>query len=219
MSTESIENYLKQIYELSLDQTPVKTSQIASALGVTPAAVTEMLKRLEAHELVSYTPYHGVSLSGRGTARALAVLRRHRLWEVFLFRVLGIPWSRVHDHACRLEHATDDQLADALAEHLGHPRTDPHGDPIPGSDGTVEEIDRQRLTSLEPGASATIAQCADETPGLLTYLQSLELVPGARVTLRDRAPFNGPLTLRVEGAGDVVLGLEAARTLIVQQDS
>ena len=216
---ESFEDYLKEIYELSLDHSPVKTSQIAAALKVSPAAVTEMLKRLEAQRFVAYKPYRGATLTSLGTERALAVLRRHRLWEVFLFKILGIPWSQVHRHACRLEHGTDEQLADALDELLDHPRVDPHGDPIPAADGTMEEIDRTRLSSLDSGAKATVVQCANENPKLLNYLKSLGLVPGTRVELIDKAPFNGPLTLRIDQRSTAVLGVEAARTLIVQQES
>jgi DtxR family Mn-dependent transcriptional regulator len=212
---EPTENYLKQIYELSLDNSPVKTSQIAASMGVSPAAVTEMIKRLESQKMVDYRPYHGVKLTGRGRRRALDVLRRHRLWETFLFKVLGLPWAQVHDHACRLEHGTDDQLAEALDEHLGRPRFDPHGDPIPGPDGEVEEVDRLRLSALEPGTRATIAQCTNENPRLLAYLNSLELTPGVRIELLERAPFNGPLTLQV-GSSQKIVGTEVARTLLVQ---
>ena len=211
----STEDYLKQLYELALDHSPVKTSLLAEALEVSPAAVTEMLKRLQRQGLVNYRPYHGASLSARGRKAALAVLRRHRLWEVFLFRVLEVPWTQIHDHACRLEHGTDDQLADALDEFLQHPRLDPHGDPIPRPDGTVDEIDRLRLSAVEPGSRATIAQCSNENPRLLAYLTSMDLTPGQEVEVLERAPFNGPLTLDVGGSRQVV-GLEVAGTLMVR---
>ncbi len=210
------ENYLKQIYELALDQSPVKTSLIAGELQISPAAVTEMVKRLSDQRLVDYRPYRGVTLTRAGTREALRVIRRHRLWETFLFRVLDIPWSQVHDHACKLEHATDDGLADALDEHLGRPTFDPHGDPIPDREGAVKELDRLRLTDLEPGQSASISQCSNEDPRLLAYLSSLGLVPGAAVAMLEAAPFDGPLTLDVEGEQRII-GREAASTLIVQR--
>lgn len=213
--TLASEDYLKQIYELSLDHALVKTSRLAEALEVSPAAVTEMVKRLDGQHLVEYRPYRGVNLTTRGRREALRVLRRHRLWEVFLFKVIRIPWPQVHDYACRLEHCTDDGLANALDEYLGGPAFDPHGDPIPRADGTVEEIDRLRLVALEPGTRARVAQCANENPRLLDYLKSLGVVPGVEIEVVEQAPFNGPLTLRV-GDETAVIGLDAARTLIVQ---
>jgi DtxR family Mn-dependent transcriptional regulator len=213
--TPSWDDYLKQIYELALDQTPVKTSQIATALKVSPAAVTEMLKRLESEKFVVHRLYRGVTLTAAGRRRALTVLRRHRLWEVFLHQHLGLPWSGIHAHACRLEHATDDQLTEALDQFLGHPLLDPHGDPIPSPDGSVEEIKRVRLTSLDPGRSAVIARCTDQNPELLAYLKSMDLIPDSTVTVLEKAPYSGTLTVEVRGK-ERVIGVEAARSLIVR---
>lgn len=215
LSAEVTENYLKHIYRLSLDHSPVKTSHLAQALELSPAAVTEMLKRLDQHGLVDYTRYQGVALSASGRKRALLVLRRHRLWEVFLTRVLGLEWDQVHDHAERLEHATDDELANHLDDYLGNPEFDPHGHPVPTREGTVEEVDRLRLTSLRPGSVAKIVQCTNENAQLLDYFNEQGLVPGISVRLRSQAPFNGPLTLEVDGERRTV-GVEAARTLLVK---
>jgi DtxR family Mn-dependent transcriptional regulator len=208
------ENYLKEIYELGLEESPVKTSRLAGELGVSPAAVTEMVKRLEGQQLVSYRRYRGVELTALGRRRALAVLRRHRLWELFLYKVLELPWSEVHEHAHRLEHATDERLADALDEFLGHPRVDPHGAPIPDARGVVAAEEGVRLTELAPGCEVTLLRCVDETPELLEYLGSLGLVPGTRVVVGATAPFGGPLTIEV-GTRSIQLGQEAARTLLV----
>jgi DtxR family Mn-dependent transcriptional regulator len=213
--TPSWDDYLKQIYELALDQTPVKTCQIAGVIKVSPAAVTEMLKRLESEKLVAHRPYRGVTLTAAGRRRALTVLRRHRLWEVFLHQHLGLSWSEVHAHACRLEHATDDMLAEALDRFLGRPPLDPHGGPIPGPDGSVEEIARVRLTSLQPGDSAVIARCTDQNPELLAYLSSIGLVPDTTVKVLEKTPYSGTLTVEVSGRERVV-GVEAARSLIVR---
>ena len=216
LTAEATENYLKQIYHLSLEAAPVKTSRLAQALHLSPGSVTEMLKRLEEQKLVAYRPYRGVSLTRRGRKRALLVVRRHRLWEVFLHRVLQMPWSEIHQHAERLEHATDDHLAQRLDEFLGHPPLDPHGHPIPGPDGTIAEGRRLRLTSLPVGTRVAIAQCtADANPSLLDYLNQLGLVPGVRLTIGPRAPLEGPLTVEVEGQPRHI-GFEAARTLLVE---
>lgn len=215
LSAEVSENYLKHIYHLSLDSSPVKTSKLAAALKLSPAAVTEMVKRLDEQKLVDYRPYRGVSLTEKGRQRALIVLRRHRLWEVFLHQVLKMPWGKVHQHAEALEHATDDELADYLDEYLGGPAFDPHGHPIPGADGSVDEVDRTRLTAVGVGSRVEIVQCANENQALLEYLKGLSLVPGSVVTVREQAPFNGPLSLEIDGEA-VVVGAEAARTLLVK---
>jgi DtxR family Mn-dependent transcriptional regulator len=215
LSAEVSENYLKHIYHLSLDSSPVKTSKLAAALKLSPAAVTEMVKRLDEQKLVDYRPYRGVSLTEKGRQRALIVLRRHRLWEVFLHEVLKVPWGKVHQHAESLEHATDNELADYLDEYLGSPAFDPHGHPIPGADGSVDEVDRTRLTAVEVGRRVEIVQCANENQTLLEYLKGLSLVPGSVVIVRAQAPFNGPLSLEIDGEA-IVVGAEAARTLLVK---
>lgn len=221
-SAEVTENYLKHIYHLSLDGGPVKTSQLAAAMELSPAAVTEMIKRLDDQSLVDYEPYHGVSLTEEGQRRALIVLRRHRLWEVFLHEVLHVPWAEVHGHAERLEHATDDVLAKYLDDFLGSPAFDPHGHPIPNHRGEVDEVARLRLTSVKPGAQVEVVQCSNEDPDLLDYLKSLGLVPGTCLCMHGQAPFNGPLTLELaandSGATPMtcVIGAEAATTLLVR---
>ena len=190
LSDASVENYLKEIYRLSLDEVPVKTSRLAEALTLSPAAVTEMVKRLSEQELLSYRRYHGVALTDQGRKRALLVVRRHRLWELFLYQVLNVPWPQVHQHAERLEHATDDRLAAYLDRFLGRPTIDPHGHPIPDAEGKVNEIDRLRLDAVPSGTRALILQCThDGDVELMKYLSRLGLVPGASVTVGERAPF------------------------------
>ncbi|MCA9671514.1 MAG: metal-dependent transcriptional regulator [Myxococcales bacterium] len=216
LSAEAAENYLKQIYTLSLDHEQVKTSRLATALGLSPAAVTEMLKRLDEQKLVRYRPYRGVTLTAQGRKRALRIVRRHRLWEVFLYRVLAVPWAELHEHAERLEHATSDKLANYLDDYLGNPTVDPHGHPIPTREGSVTESKRVRLSTLDAGSTAVITQCTgDENDELMRYLKSVGLVPGARVQVGERAPFGGPIALQVEGTERMV-GAEAARTVLVR---
>ena len=212
------ENYLKHIYALALDQQTVKTSALAKVLALSPAAVTEMLKRLDEQKLVSYRPYQGVSLTELGRKRALAVVRRHRLWEVFLTRELGLSWDQVHVHAERLEHATDAQLASLLDDYLGNPSVDPHGHPIPTADGDVDEIERLRLTDLRDGDSAQVVLCENEDSELLGYLQRVGLIPQVCFRLIDRAPLNGPLNVEIDGTVRLV-GAEAATTLLVRRIS
>lgn len=214
-STEAEENYLKLIYELALDETPVRTSQLAEGLDLSMSTVSEMLKRLSQRKLIRRQPYHGVVLTPTGCKRALKIIRRHRLWETFLYRVLGVPWSRIHHHACRLEHGTDDELEEALDQHLGAPTFDPHGDPIPSPGGKITELHRLRLDEVEDGEAAEIHQCTNENPKLLSYLASLGLQPGVEVRVLSHAPFEGPLTVSI-GGKEHALGLSVAKTLLVK---
>jgi DtxR family Mn-dependent transcriptional regulator len=132
-----------------------------------------------------------------------------------LHRVLNMPWGKVHEHAERLEHATNHELANFLDDYLGNPSFDPHGHPIPNADGSVEEVERLRLTAIPSQTSAEVVQCTNENAALLDYLNSLGLVPGARVVVQEQAPFNGPLTVAINGNTQLV-GAEAARTLLVR---
>jgi len=209
------EDYLKHIYELERDSTPVKPSHLAEAMQVSPAAVTEMLKRLGGQQLVHYRPYRGVTLTTHGRRQALLVVRRHRLWETFLFRTLGIPYGQLHDYACRLEHGTDEHLAAALADLLGDPRFDPHGEPIPSADGTLAELTPLRLDSLEPGAECEVVELTRQDPRLRSYLGTLGLSPGSTLRVLEVAPFEGPLTLQVDNERRV-LGRQVAHTIVVR---
>lgn len=209
------QDYLKHIYELERESSPVKPSHLAEAMQVSPAAVTEMLKRLSGQQLVQYRPYRGVSLTAHGRRQALLVVRRHRIWETFLFRKLGVPFGRLHHYACRLEHGTDEHLAAALSDLLGDPRFDPHGEPIPSPDGTLAELTALRLDNLEPGAVCEVTELTRADPRLKEYLRTLGVVPGAQLQVVDVAPFNGPLTLGVDGRR-FVLGRQVAHTVVVR---
>lgn len=215
MSTETVENYLKQIYHLALDASPVKTSSLAAAMSLSPAAVTEMLKRLSELNLVTYTPYYGVELTELGSQRALIILRRHRLWEVFLEQVLKLPWNRVHEHAERLEHATDDELANYIDDFLGRPRVGPHGKPVPGPDGTVIEAGRMRLTELNVGDYGTVVQFSDERREVLDRLHVTGVKPGARVYIKQFA--EQMVSVKVDGTLQN-LAHDIATTVIVRAD-
>ena len=149
--TVAADDYLKAIYHLGREGTPVSTSAIARKLGLSEASVTGMIRKLAAKKLLRYTPYHGVRLSPAGEATAIRMVRKHRLWELFLVEHLKFGWSEVHDHAEKLEHATDDELERRLFEMLGHPARDPHGDPIPGDNGGVKETVRVRLSAMVSG--------------------------------------------------------------------
>lgn len=192
---ESAEMYLKTISELVVQDGPVPISAVAERLGVSCVSATEMVHRLQEHGLLNHQPYKGVHLTEDGHQRAAIVVRTHRLWECFLADRLGFAWDAVHDLACRLEHATAPEIADALEVYLNYPRTCPHGNPIPSIVGEVVQIDEQPLSALLPGQTAIITRVHPETDELLRYLSELELVPGVVVTLREVAPFDGPLVM------------------------
>ncbi|MFB6286402.1 MAG: metal-dependent transcriptional regulator [Candidatus Bipolaricaulia bacterium] len=212
--TEAVEDYLKAVHELERTHDQVTTSALAARLDVAPASVTGMVKKLAEMNLVTHEPYHGVKLTEGGRKLALEVIRHHRLMELYLAEALDVPWDQVHNEAEVWEHVLSEDLEDRIAAQLGHPTTDPHGAPIPSREGELPEADTSRLGELDPGQSATVAEVSDHDPELLRYLGSLGLYPQASVRLIDRAPYNGPLTLVVDGE-ERILGREAAEHVFV----
>lgn len=213
--TRSAEDYLKAIYLLSPDA-PASTTQIAERLDLTPASVSGMIRRLSGQGLLAHEPYRGVTLTPAGRRIALRMLRRHRLIEAYLVQFLGYRWDDVHAEAELLEHAVTDALAERMAAALGHPRFDPHGDPIPDRDGLIDELPYSPLPTLPVGAHAELRRVDTGDPGRLRYLAATGLVPGAEVSLVDRQPFKGPVTVRVEGVDRVIAHDLAMLLLCVQ---
>ena len=211
--TAPVEDYLKAIFEIEVADAPgdpdrlsvAGTNEIAQALGIAPASVTGMLRRLADQGLISYERYRGVRLSDAGRRAALRTIRRHRVIEAYLTKALGYPWDRVHEEAERLEHAASDDLIDRMASAIGEPTTDPHGAPIPTREGT---LDAQRLVALvdvDVGAVVRVRQVGDRDPERLRYLAELGITPGADVRVVARAPFGGPITLRIMSEGSAGL--------------
>jgi DtxR family Mn-dependent transcriptional regulator len=215
MTTPAVEDYLKAIYELSLEGKPVSTSAIAERLDVAAASVTGMLKRLAEQGLVDHVRYRGSRLTDEGLENALRTIRRHRVIELFLVNILGFGWDQVHVEAERLEHAASDSLVNRMAHVLGEPAADPHGAPIPTAAGVIHEADLPSLAQLGTHRPATLRRVQDEDPGMLRYLAGLDLTPGARIEVIEEAPFNGPLTVRVGDRIEVV-GLDLAATIRVE---
>lgn len=196
----SIEDYLKSIYELELagEGERVGTSALAEKLDVSNASVTGMLRKLYEMEprLVDYERYQGVKLTEPGRKIALEVLRHHRLIEAYLMEALGYSWDEVHDEAELLEHVISDELEERIAEYLGHPTVDPHGDPIPDREGNLQSLDERQLTQLEAGERGTVTRVSDN-PELLRYLDELSFGLQSDVEVVKRAPFEGPIHVRV----------------------
>ncbi len=215
--SRSVEDYLKAIYRASAGGQPASTSQIAQLLELSAPSVSGMLRRLAEQGLISHERYHGVELTGEGRRIALRMLRRHRLLEAYLVAFLGYTWDTVHPEAERLEHAVSDVLIERIAHALGHPRVDPHGDPIPEPDGSLPEFVHVPLSEVPPGATVTICRADTADAGRLRFIASSALMPGTRVTVLDRQPFNGPIRLRV-GEDERVIGHELAGILLCAQE-
>ena len=195
--TGPVEDYLKAIYSLGRGTEAVATNDIAQRLVVAPASVSGMVRRLADQGLLSYERYHGVKLSETGRRAALRTLRRHRVIESYLSTALEYPWDRVHVEAERLEHAASDELVDRMAAAIGEPAVDPHGAPIPSRDGMMDETEYFPLADLGAGLGVRVVRVSDEDPEMLRYLAELEITPGAELLIVSKAPFDGPITLRI----------------------
>ena len=212
--TAPVEDYLKAIYAFERDGHAAATNDIAQRLSIAPASVSGMVQRLADQGLVEYERYRGVRLTSAGRRAALRTLRRHRVIEAYLVRALGYPWDVVHEEAERLEHAASDTLIDRMAAAIGEPETDPHGAPIPTREGTIDETPHVTLADAPVGTRTRVVRVGDEDPGMLRYLDSLGLRPGAEVTLTNRAPFDGPLTIEVGSTTQQVGATLAAHVLV-----
>jgi DtxR family transcriptional regulator, Mn-dependent transcriptional regulator len=195
----AIQDYLKEIYKLQAEGERATTSAIARRMGVAPSSVTSMLKKLTVLGLAEHAPYRGVQLSEAGTKIALEVIRHHRLLEQYLAETLGLGIDAVHAEADRLEHVISEELEARIDEQLGYPTHDPHGHPIPDAGLKLKRQTLRSLDALEPGEEATVERVPDGDAALLRYLAGLRLVPGGRVRMRSLEPFEGPLTVVVEG--------------------
>jgi DtxR family transcriptional regulator, Mn-dependent transcriptional regulator len=213
--TDAIQDYVKEIYKLEASGRRATTSALAERLGVSPPSVTSMLKKLAVLGLAEHERYHGAHLTPKGERVALEVIRHHRLLEQYLVKTLGLPIDAVHVEADRLEHALSEELEAHIDRTLGFPTRDPHGDPIPGPDLKLERADLTPLSALEPGAKATVERVPDGNGELLRYLSELKLVPGSRLQMRELAPFDGPVTVRVAGA-DHAISRELAGQIAVR---
>ena len=212
-----VEDYVKAIYALTLgpDQT-ASTSQIAERLGITAGSVSTMVKRMDASGLAEHVPYRGVRLTPTGRKLALAVIRRHRLLELFLATSLDIPWDNVHGYADALEHAASDELIELIAIKLGDPVADPHGDPIPNRMLEVDDRAQPTITDLAPGDRARVVRVSDADPEMLRYLTEQGIGIGAEFELIERQPFDGPCLVRLRDA-EHNLGLRLAQAIHVER--
>jgi DtxR family transcriptional regulator, Mn-dependent transcriptional regulator len=217
--SESIQDYIKAIYELSHSGEPTSTNQLADRLNVAPASVTGMLKRLASMDppLVVYHKHHGVQLTEEGQRASLQVIRQHRLIELFLVKILGYSWDEIHDEAERLEHAVSPLFGERLARLLGEPDFDPHGDPIPDRDLQLPEMQTIPLSDALPGWRVRVRRVHTSSPALLRYLADLEIQPGVEITVLSLVPFDRTIHIKVGGSdAERVLGSEISMLLQVE---
>lgn len=216
--SQQIEDYLKTIYLLQQYSSQASTSAIAEALSVKPASVTSMLKKLAEMKLARHTPYQGVRLTEAGEKIALKIVRHHRLLESFLLERLGYSWDEVHEEADRLEHVISEDFEDRIAEQLGYPAVDPHGDPIPRKDGSIHTVAQRCLSDLACGQSATIVRVSDACPEMLRHAASMGLRPQMRITLIDADPFGGSLRVRI-GDREHAISRDLAANIFVSTEN
>jgi len=211
------ENYLKAIYKLTGEQRGrVSTNAIAGLLDTRASSVTDMIKKLCEKQLVDYAKYQGVKLTDLGELNALQIVRKHRLWEVFLVNQLGLGWDVVHDIAEQLEHTDSDLLYDNMDRFLNYPKVDPHGDPIPDRSGKMDELSQIRLTDVEPGTTVFVSGVLNHAPDFLQYLQDISLTPGTEVFITRSLSFENAVGIRLENGKELLLSGVIGSAILVK---
>jgi DtxR family transcriptional regulator, Mn-dependent transcriptional regulator len=216
MSTISTEDYIKAVYKLEEDGEKATTSALAAQLDVADASISDMIKKLSDKGLLHYERYQGVQLTQKGRKMALSILRRHRLWEMYLVRFLGYSWDKVHDEAERLEHVTSDELEQHLDRTLGYPSVDPHGDPIPSKEGIVKGESGSSLTGCDVGDVVTILRVSDESSELLQHASQIGLALNSKLTVREKKAFDGSMVVKI-GTKQQFISREVAQAIFVRE--
>jgi DtxR family Mn-dependent transcriptional regulator len=214
MNTLAEENYLKSIYHLSLNAENVSTNQLAALLNTKASSVTDMLKKLADKELINYTPYQGVTLTPAGEKIAINIIRKHRLWEFFLVEKLNFKWDEVHEMAEEMEHISSNELIDRLDKFMGFPKYDPHGDPIPDSNGKFKIHDLKPVSAIELNESGVICGVRDHSVAFLQYLEKHGLTIGKKIMVEDIIEFDRSMVLQMENK-TVQISREVANNLLI----
>ena len=221
LPTPTVENYLKAIYQQQSQRGRgglVPMGQLASALGVVPGTATTMVKTLSESGLVKYEPYSGVRLTPAGEKLAAMVLRRHRLIELFLVKVMGMSWTEVHDEAEHLEHAVSDRLIERIDEMLGRPEVDPHGDPIPSRDGEIARRELDTLLTCPLNTPVTVTRVTDQDAAFLRFIESHALKPGQPIEVEARDEVSDSVRLKLPNDQRLTIGMRAASKLLVDRE-
>lgn len=214
--TSSEENYIKNIYHLQHQKGYVTTNELASALKAKPASVTDMLKKLKSKKIINYEPYKEFQLNSQGKKVALGVIRKHRLWEFFLVEKLQFGWDEVHEVAEELEHITSKLLIEKLDAYLDHPRFDPHGDPIPDSNGKMSAQQQVNLLALEHHVSAEVTSVGNQSTELLELLKHKNIHMGTVLEVKKKFGFDNSLELKIKNQPAVTISEQLARSLFVK---
>jgi len=216
MNSFTEENYLKAIYHLSKDDgSVVTTNKISETINTTAASVSDMLKKLSEKKLISYIKYQGATLTDSGRRAATSIIRKHRLWEVFLVDKLGFKWDEVHDIAEELEHINSPELVNRLDEFLGFPKNDPHGDPIPDNEGNFHHKQLTRVSKLIAGQQGSISGVSEHSSVFLQYLEKAGLTLGAILSIKEVQEFDGSVMLTIDHSKEVTISREVAKNILV----
>ena len=216
MITSSREDYLEAIFHLESEGKVATTQEIAQHLAISSASVSENIKKLADEKLLIYSPYKGVKLSSKGKKIAVDVVRRHRLSERFLVDKLGVKWEEAHEQAHKLEHGISKVVENKLYEMLGEPKTCPHGNPVPDVAGSIKEERSYPLSTLNKNDKVKIVKITDEEPKLLCYLATLGLMPRTSLKIEEKAPFDGPIMIKLKNA-TYALGKKIADSIWVKK--
>jgi DtxR family Mn-dependent transcriptional regulator len=212
----SKENYLKAIFHLQQDQLSVSTNALADALQTKPASVTDMLKKLKEQRLLQYEKYKGVKLTNEGRKVAVNIIRKHRLWELFLVQKLGFGWEEVHEIAEEMEHISSKKLIDRLDEFLNFPAADPHGDPIPDMQGRMPVSDQIHLSDLPVNIVSTISNISNQSPDLMLLLNHKNIKIGTKIELKKNFNFDSSLEIKLQNQSTFTISGELAKNLFVK---
>ena len=216
MLSSTIENYLKELFLLNpKGEKQIATGELARSLGVTPGSATSMIKTLAQDNLVEHRPHYGVKLTEMGRDIAIHVVRRHRIVELFLVKILGMDWSKVHEEAEKLEHVVSDEVIKKMDELLGHPTHDPHGDPIPTSEGELPERSLQLLSFCKEGECASVARLGNQDTDFLQFAENNGLLLGKTIEITKRSDIADSITIKSQGK-EIVLGMAAASKIEVE---
>ncbi|MBS1509904.1 MAG: metal-dependent transcriptional regulator [Bacteroidetes bacterium] len=214
----SEENYIKCIYHLQQDTGMVNTNALAAEMQTKAASVTDMLKKLSSKKILQYEKYHGFKLTDNGRKVALSVVRKHRLWEYFLVEKLGFEWDKVHDIAEELEHISSNELIERLQQFLGNPSFDPHGDPIPDSNGKIPKLNQVNLATLQLNKTAVVSSVANQSPQMLEMLKHYSIRIGSSIKLLKRFEFDGSLEIKVGKQASCIISEPIAKNLFVHYE-
>ena len=217
--TNAEENYLKAIFKIAeKENKAASTTKLAEVLGTSPASITDMIKKMSEKKLVNYTKYYGVTLTSDGSRLATSLIRRHRLWELFLVEKLRFPWHKVHEIAEELEHIKSDELVSRLDAYLNYPKFDPHGDPIPNAEGKFTIRSQTPLSEMRKGQKVTLIGLKESDDDFLHFLYSQGIKIGSKITLLEKSDYDNTAKILLDGREEILLGGHATQNMLVRNE-